>query len=353
MHDPEDLTAELSAEALRREEAASGAVDYARPVILHDTRDRRITVLPYYVRRSSGNVDTSLKFEAHKKKKGPFGLVPWPEKSLNLSPEATRRLQSALGAFLQLAEEETGKSFLLVPIGEGVADLSGHEPSAVAKALVRALEQEDVVEHLASADITAEFAYALRQSVKIREMQTAVAELRAMLESGEAEESIYQSWCDQHSWVFGNMYVVRDELRELTPHDELDILIPGLVTGFRDIIELKRPDKRVILGDSARRSWYFSADVSKAIGQCHRYLDVLGEVASRGMLDHPEIIAYHLRATIVIGRSSTWGLHKFRALHGLNARLTTIQVMTYDHLLARAERMLDVVRANDGPDSDS
>ncbi len=54
----------------------------------------------------------------------------------------------------------------------------------------------------------------------------------------------------------------------------------------------------------------------KAIGQCHRYLDVLEEEARDGMRDAREVVTYHPRATIVIGRSVDWADDQHRALHG-------------------------------------
>ncbi|MEX2551881.1 MAG: DUF4263 domain-containing protein, partial [Actinomycetota bacterium] len=59
--------------------------------------------------------------------------------------------------------------------------------------------------------------------------------------------------------------------------------------------------------------------------------------------DHPEIVAYHPRATIVIGRSNDWPMDKLTALHGLNRRLNGIAVMTYDQLLAQGERLIEMV----------
>ena len=50
----------------------------------------------------------------------------------------------------------------------------------------------------------------------------------------------------------------------------------------------------------------FSSEASKAIGQCHRYLDVFSKVASDGLLGNEQIAAYHPEATIVIGRSVDW-----------------------------------------------
>ena len=348
MTEPDNLRPEQELIAPVRRLAARN-VDYSSPVVLHESGKSKVTVVPFFVKRSSGEVDTSIKLQGYEKVKSSFinSLIEKEGKTLNLDAAATRRLHAALSTFYEAANGAAGQSFLTLPIGTGVADLSGHNPEQVARALVKALESNEVVEHLQNTDISIELALALRQSVKLREMQCAVAELRENLNSGQVEESIYQGWCEKHSWAFGNMYVLRDELRDIGPHDSLDLLIPGVVTGYRDIIELKRPDKQVVLEDASRRSWYFSSDVSKAIGQCHRYLDLLGDVARRGLNDHPEIIAYHPRATIVIGRSSDWTREMQQGLHGLNARLSSIQVMTFDHLLARAERMLELVRIPD------
>ena len=136
---------------------------------------------------------------------------------------------------------------------------------------------------------------------------------------------------------------MRDDIREISPGDKLDMLLPTVISGYRDIVELKRPDMKVLLRDESHRNYYFSSDVSKAIGQCHRYLDVLHEVASDGLRDHPEIVAYHPRAIIVIGRSHDWDGEKLQALHGLNTRLSGVTIMTYDQLLSQGERLVEIL----------
>jgi hypothetical protein len=128
----------------------------------------------------------------------------------------------------------------------------------------------------------------------------------------------------------------------------LDLLLPNVIAGYRDIVELKRPDMRVLLEDESHKSFYFSAEVSKAVGQCHRYLDVLHEVAAQGLRDHPEVVAYHPRAIIVIGRSQGWSEARLRALHGLNRRLSGVMIMTYDHLLAQGERLIEMLSPTSG-----
>jgi hypothetical protein len=60
------------------------------------------------------------------------------------------------------------------------------------------------------------------------------------------------------------------------------------------------------------------------------------------------VVAYHPRATIVIGRSADWAQDQQKALHGLNRRLSDISVITYDtydHLLEQARRTVELVEA--------
>jgi hypothetical protein len=275
-----------------------------------------------------------------------FGWVPDEDKSLWLKEPAARSLQDVLASHLAVAPLERGE-YVVIPVTGGAPDLRAHNPTSVAEALMRVLAEPDLLEHIAAGDLSARLVEAIHGAIRLSEMRTAVSDLRELLESGEAREEVYQQWCEEHSWAFGNAYVIRDDIHTISSGDRLDLLLPRVFSGYRDIVELKRPDVTVVGWDSARKHYYFTAEVSKAIGQCHRYLDVLHEEAMHGLRDHPEIIAYHPRATIVIGRSHDWKPLRVRALHGLNSRMVGITVMTYDQLLAQGERLLDML---DEPD---
>jgi hypothetical protein len=155
-------------------------------------------------------------------------------------------------------------------------------------------------------------------------------------------EEVYQEWCDRHAWAFGHAYVMREDVRRLDARNIVDLLLTDLA-GFRDVVELKRPDASVLRADPSHGSYYFSSDASRAIGQVHKYMDVLHDTMSRSLEAHPLLVAYHPRATIVIGRSHKWCPEQTRALRGLNARMHDITVMTYDHLVAQAKQLLRVV----------
>jgi hypothetical protein len=333
---------ERDVESVKRQRAASGRVSYGDPIILNDTTNRRVVFVPFFIPHSD-HTELAGKITTYRKKLPPLDWITLEEKSLSLSGDATRKLLAALRTHLAVAKEQEDGNYLLIRVAEGTALIGEHDPAQVAAALTKVLSQPDVVEHLRDTELSSELVCALRGAIKLNEMKSAVAQLRALLESGENGEEVYQMWCESHTWAFGNAYVVRDEVRNISAGDRLDILLPSVIAGYRDLVELKRPDMPVLKYDESHRNYYFAVEVSKAIGQCHRYLDILHEVASKGLLDHPEIVAYHPRAIIVIGQSHDWGEEKLHALHGLNRRLSGITVMTYNHLLAQGERLIEML----------
>lgn len=334
--------------SILRKPAKSGKIDYAEPVIIHETTKSRITVIPYFIPHSD-HTELAIKIQTYKKGKPPFEWMLADDKSISLQENPCRKLISVLTSHLKVSQENDNGQYLLIKVKEGVAEIGQHDPSAIASALTKVLSQGEIVNHLQGSDISEELMTAFRSAIKLKEMNAAVSELRQHIESGNNEESVYQKWCEKHPWSFGNAYLVNQEdVRNISNHDNLDIVLSNVIAGYRDIVELKRPDMDVIYFDSAHRNYYFSSDVSKAIGQCHRYIDVFQEVASKGLRDHPEMVAYYPKATIVIGRSFDWSEEKQKGLYGLNNRLSGIKIMTYDHLLLQGERLVQMLnRAKD------
>jgi len=213
--------------------------------------------------------------------------------------------------------------------------------------LLNILDEKDIVEYLSSKEVSSEIRKSLRIAMKTNEMKEAVQELRSYLESGENKEQIYQAWCENYSWVFGSNYLTSDQIRSISAGDNIDLLLPTVFSGFRDIIELKRPDMEVLLYDSSHRNYYFSSESAKAIGQCKRYIKVFNDAAKNGLMDNQEIVACEPKAIIVIGRSIDWEDEKVQALQELSSELHNISIITYDELLARGERQLEILCEDD------
>ncbi|AVH28611.1 DUF4263 domain-containing protein [Vibrio diabolicus] len=292
---------------------------------MHETTRSRIDFVPFYITKSHG-VELAGKIITYKKDKTPFGWLPVDEKSVSLQAGSLLKLYEAIKSHVAVKDETEG-DFLLIRVNDGTAQLAEHDPQSVANAL--------------------------KGSIRLKDMKSAVNQLRNHLNNQENDEKIYQKWCEEYPWAFGNAYVVNDDVRAISSHDHLDLMLSNVIGGFRDIIELKRPNMEVLNYDSSHRNFYFSSEVSKAIGQCHRYMDVFNDVASKGLADHPEIVAYHPRATIVIGRSYDWTPEKHKALHGLNSRLTSLSIMTYDHLLNQGERLVNLLEPSQCTESES
>lgn len=328
--------------AVKRRQARSGRISYADPIILHQTSKSKQVVIPFYIPHSD-HTELAIKIQTYKSQPPPADWVLIEDTKISLKESASRNLLSALQTHLAIAEEEDGE-YILIKVKDGTAKLGEHDPDKVASALIGVLSQDEIVNHLTNTELTDEFVNAFQGAIHLREMQNAVSKLNNHLINDENDESIYQDWCEKYPWAFGNAYVAHDEdIRNISPHDHLDVLLSNVIAGFRDIVELKRPDMSVLQYDKGHRNYYFSAEVSKAIGQCHRYLDVFNEVAVQGLRDHPEIVAYHPKATIVIGRSNNWSEDEHKALHGLNCRLSGISIMTYDHLLSQGERLIQML----------
>ena len=331
-------------QTIRRRQAQSRRVSYSDPIPIHESSMKRVVLIPFFIHRSDGT-DLAIKILTYTKARASLGWTYSEGKSVSLNETAARRLLSGLRSHLRIAEEDADGSYILIRVSEGTAQLGEHDPATVASALARVLSSDEIVEHLSETELSDELIRAFRGAIRLREMREAVSQLRIHLDSGETSEQIYQQWCERHTWAFGNAYVMRDEVRNISISDRIDVLLPTVISGYRDIIELKRPNMAILNYDEPHRNYFFSADVSQTIGQSHRYLDVLHEVAAEGLRDHPEIVAYHPRAIVVIGRSDDWGQDKLRALHGLNRRLSGITIMTYDQLLAQGERLTEMLSA--------
>ena len=326
---------------VRIREARSG-VSYSTTV-LHESSVMKIELIAYFISRK-----LSVKIVTHRKKATETDWRDSEERPVYLDREATLELQRRLEELLGAAKTRTGTQGIYLPLSGEAVQFGDQEPAAIAAALARALSRPDILGQLGKVELGEHFTGLFRGAVRLNEMRAAVAELRTHLAQGETDEKkVYQVWCKRHAWAFGNAYIMPDDVREISSGDTLDLLLPSVITGYRDIIELKRPDMRVLVKDEAHGNYYFAANASRAIGQCHRYLDVVHEEAAKGLRDHPEIVAYHPRAIIVIGRSEDWEQDELRALHGLNRRLSGITLMTYDQLLAQGERLIEMLSTAD------
>lgn len=315
---------------------------FLQPIRLHETSKRSVDLICFYIPHS-GYEDLAIKIVTKLKSPPPNDWLESEEKSLSLDANATKNLVEALNGALAVVDSEKLGKYMILRLDEGTANYSGGNESKIARIVASLLSNEKVASQFGEILLEQNVVDTLSSSLSLNRMRAAIAELRQLLDEEQSREEPYQKWCERHSWAFGNSFVLSDDVRQISATDKVDLLVPNTISGYRDIIELKRPDMEVLIYDSSHRNFYFSSDVSKAIGQVHRYIDVFQENAKTGLLDHEEVVAYYPRATIVIGRSTGWDAEKRKSLHGLNARLHNIQIITYDQLLLQGQRMLDLL----------
>lgn len=317
-------------------------IEYCEETLLHKSSQSKIALVPFFIRHSDPNQKRDLSIKViHYKKAGPAYKQ---DCEINLNHTAAGMLKDKLNELFAVRRVPEEGNFLVIRMGSGTkVDLNGLDSHDVAKAVISILENEEITKSIDAVDFSDDLAFAFRNSIRVKGLIKAMQELEDALETEDSEQ-YYQEWCEENGWIFGNQYVMKDDERKISRNDTVDLLATSVISGFRDVIELKKPSFTVLNYDSSHDSYYFSAEVSKAIGQCHRYLDVFSEDAANGLRDNPEIVAYHPRATIIIGRSNTWDQSKHRALYGLNSRMNGVSVLTYDHLLRQGKRLIEILR---------
>ncbi len=254
------------------------------------------------------------------------------DKFISLPPQAIVKLLETFNSIDAVREAGT---VLVLPADNAV-------PAGRLRDIIDALIARPELLHELDEETIAKLDTGLHQVRRLATMRSALSELAEFLESGVADEARYQDWCRRNGWAFGIEYDAPDRTRSIAPEDRVDMLMPRL-TGYRDVIELKRPDAEPMMLDRDRGTWYWSSTTAKAISQTLRYTEKLARAAEHGLDDHPEIMAYCPLGTIIIGRSKDWGEDRRRWLVRLNAALHGVHVMTYDELRAQGERMLEIV----------
>jgi hypothetical protein len=112
--------------------------------------------------------------------------------------------------------------------------------------------------------------------------------------------------------------------------------------GHLDLIEIKRPRLGFWAASKDHGNFVPHSDLTKAITQANNYLFQLeremDSIKSASRLGGIPIA--RPRALLIHGRSHDWEADHLQAQRLLNSSLATIQVLTYDQVLAKAKRII-------------
>lgn len=177
----------------------------------------------------------------------------------------------------------------------------------------------------------------LYAAVKQAKNKKALLELRTFMDD-QVNELELQGWIKKNTWVFGVEYLRFLDSSKIGIHSDSDFIVESL-DGYADLIELKKCDFKLFNYDSSHDSYYPTADLSQVLGQTIKYLKIM-EDARLILKDEDDLDVLKPRIKVVIGKSSTMPKKEKEALRLLNDTLHNIEIMTYDEISKRAERLI-------------
>jgi len=273
-----------------------------------------------------------------------------PKSELTLADDEFRALADFLADHYAPLREGARKYVVLG------TDLSDTEVDQL-RALFRDPDREKVVEFLLVNSVLPED---LLRALDYRRRADAVKKLEDMLER-DLVESNWQNFFEQNDWILGSDFVRMLDEREIDVDHIADYLMQAY-DGFLDLIEIKRPGGSMRFWADALDHGHCvpHSDLTKAITQSQRYIyEVEREANSLKTLERlGGVKAVKPRCTLIFGRSHDWTPEQTEAYRIMNASHHSLSVLSYDHVLERARRMLSTVTRHAGPadigsDSDS
>ncbi|MFA7151502.1 MAG: Shedu anti-phage system protein SduA domain-containing protein [Candidatus Paceibacterota bacterium] len=152
------------------------------------------------------------------------------------------------------------------------------------------------------------------------------------------EEEVWQKFFSENSWILGSDFVEILDERRIDVENITDYLLKSF-DGFVDIIELKLPSAPFWTTEFIPKS-----ELTSATMQCNRYIlqteRKINDLEFNKKIQHTPIVKP--RITLIYGRSQSWDDKGKEAYRVLNSSYSALNIITYDHLLERAKRLVGI-----------
>ncbi|MFA5163002.1 MAG: Shedu immune nuclease family protein [Patescibacteria group bacterium] len=207
------------------------------------------------------------------------------------------------------------------------------------KAIFKNPDKEKLLNFIAENNILPED---LIHGLQHQTRKKAIAEFEKML-SDDLSEKVWQDWFKDNSWVLGTDFVKILDERHIDTSNISDYLMQAY-DGFLDIIEIKKPETNLKFWSTSKDhdNYIPSSDLTKAITQATKYIyEVERESNSLKFTERVGIKTIKPRCVLIFGRSSDWDNEQKEAYRILNSNYHNLTILTYDHVLDRAKRILD------------
>lgn len=207
------------------------------------------------------------------------------------------------------------------------------------KAIFNNPDKQEVVSFIIENDVLPDDLFGM---LEYQKKAKAVEEFEEMLEDDLVEQR-WQEWFTKNSWVLGTEFVKILDEREIDTENIADYLMKAY-DGFLDIVEIKRPEGNLEFWARTldHDNYVPSTDLIKAVTQASKYIyEVEREANSNKFLERVENVkTIKPRCLLIFGRSDDWNDDQKEAYRILNAGYHNLTILTYDHVLDRARRII-------------
>jgi hypothetical protein len=176
-----------------------------------------------------------------------------------------------------------------------------------------------------------------------RVRMNSISEFEEMLKNDLVEYD-WQKWFTKNQWVLGSDIVEVLDERHIDTANITDYLVEAH-DGFLDIIEIKRPEGDLKFWNETldHGNCVPSSDLTKATTQAIKYIyEIERESNSIKFIEKVGIKTIKPRCMLIFGRSNDWNNNQKESYRILNSSYHNVSILTYDHVLARAKRILNI-----------
>lgn len=190
-----------------------------------------------------------------------------------------------------------------------------------------------------------------------------VGEFKNHLEQGDWSESQWQRFLEKNTWIFGYglsyqfLHTIKErpslggeDMTGLGSQKSDYLLATMAQTRFTVLVEIKRPDADLVTGTPYRnRAYHLGFDLIGGVAQlqqqCWRWaIEGSQTVENRDLLENQGIFTHEPKGILVIGNTASIrdDRNKRRTFESFRRNLHTPDIITFDELLCRAEKIVQV-----------
>lgn len=167
---------------------------------------------------------------------------------------------------------------------------------------------------------------------RVPEFKKKLTEFKELIVAKKTE-NFYQKFLKENFWIFGLEYISVKSQKAGGASNRPDFSMERY-DKFRDIAEIKRPQDDVFVQVGSR--FHQGSKLKEALAEVMDYVDYFLKHVNDEVVEYDETY-YKPKAVIVIGQTKNFK----EKIRQLNSFLHRIEIMTYDDLVSRAEKIIE------------